>query len=106
MNELDAIQAQMASLGIDVSPNQQMPQQEYGPSYQMEDPTLTQQDIATLESYPNPDEVGMPEYDLEALEMDIAPFLQWLPKEEYANLILWISEQWNILNNNNNIDNA
>jgi hypothetical protein len=43
----------------------------------------------------------MPEYDVDALKMDIAPFLQWLPKEEYANLILWISEQWNILNNNN-----
>lgn len=101
MNELDAIQAQMAGLGIDVSPNQQMPQQEYVPSYQLEDPTLTQQDMAALESYPNPDEVGMPEYDVDALKMDIAPFLQWLPKEEYANLILWISEQWNILNNNN-----
>ena len=76
MNELDAIQAQMASLGIDVSPEQQMPQQEYVPSYQMEDPTLTQQDIEAIESYPDPDTVGMPEYDLEALEMDIAPFLQ------------------------------
>lgn len=106
MNELDAIQAQMANLGIDVSPNQQMPQQEYVPSYQMEDPTLTQQDIDTINSYPNPEATWMPEYDLEALEMDIAPFLQWLPKEEYANLILWISEQWNILNNNNTIDNA
>lgn len=106
MNELDAIQAQMANLGIDVSPNQQMPQQEYVPSYQMEDPTLTQQDIDTINSYPSEEEPAMPEYDLEALEMDIAPFLQWLPKEEYANLILWISEQWNILNNNNNIDNA
>lgn len=106
MNELDAIQAQMANLGIDVSPNQAQPQQEYVPSYQMEDPTLTQQDIDTINSYPNPDAVGMPEYDLEALEMDIAPFLQWLPKEEYANLILWISEQWNILNNNNQDVNA
>lgn len=106
MNELDAIQAQMASLGVDVSPNQQMPQQEYVPSYQLEDSTLTQQDIDTINSYPNEETVGMPEYDLEALEMDIAPFLQWLPKEEYANLILWISEQWNILNNNNTIDNA
>lgn len=101
MNELDAIQQQMASLGIDVSPEQPMPPQDYVPSYQMEDPNLTQEDMAMLESYPNPDEVWMPEYDLEALEMDIAPFLQWLPKEEYANLILWISEQWNILNNNN-----
>ena len=76
MNELDAIQAQMANLGIDVSPNQQMPQQEYVPSYQMEDPTLTQQDIDTINSYPSEETPTMPEYDLEALEMDIAPFLQ------------------------------
>lgn len=106
MNELDAIQAQMAWLGIDVSPNQQMPQQEYVPSYQLEDPTLTQADMETLNSYPNPDEVGMPEYDIDALKMDISPFLQWLPKDEYANLILWISEQWSVLNNNNNWENA
>lgn len=106
MNELDAIQAQMAQLGIDVSPNQQMPQEEYVPSYELEDPTLTQEELNSLNLGYSDEYVWMPDYDIEALKMDIAPFLQWLPKEEYANLILWISEQWNILNNNNEIDNA
>lgn len=51
MNELDAIQAQMASLGIDVSPEQQMPQQEYVPSYQLEDPNLSREDLNAINSY-------------------------------------------------------
>jgi hypothetical protein len=45
-----------------------------------------------------PAEWEMPAYDIEELKIDIQPMLQWLPKEEFANLIIWTSEQYNILN--------
>jgi hypothetical protein len=44
----------------------------------------------------------MPAYDIEELKIDIQPMLQWLPKEEFANLIIWMAEQFNLLNAENN----
>ena len=38
----------------------------------------------------------------EELKIDIQPMLQWLPKEEFANLIIWMAEQFNLLNAENN----
>ncbi len=105
MNELDAIQQQMAALGIDVwaTPEQSIPSW---------DPTLSEEDIAmfwpggqyaieeeVVEETPIEDE--MPAYDIEELKIDIQPMLQWLPKDEFANLIIWMSAQYDILNQNN-----
>lgn len=103
-NELDAIQQQMAALGIDVSPQTQQ-----APMY--EDVMLTAEDEAmfapggelaleeTVETLPIEGELPeMPAYDIEELKIDIQPMLQWLPKEEFANLIIWMSEQFNLLN--------
>lgn len=95
MNELDAIQAQMANLGVDVSAPEQMPQQDFVPSYDVENPELTEADIAMLSA---PAEEEVPMYDMDELKIDIGPMLQWLPKDELADLIIWISEQWSILN--------
>lgn len=97
MNELDAIQAQMANLGVDVSADQQMPTQEFVPSYQLENPELTEADMAMLTS---PAEEEIPMYDMDELKIDIGPMLQGLPKDELADLIIWMSEQWTILNDN------
>lgn len=44
-------------------------------------------------------ELEMPAYDIEELKIDIQPMLQGLPKEEFANLIIWMSEQFTLLNN-------
>jgi hypothetical protein len=44
----------------------------------------------------------MPAYDIEELKIDIGPMLQWLPKEEFANLIIRMAEQFNLLNSQNN----
>jgi hypothetical protein len=44
----------------------------------------------------------MQAYDIEELKIDIQPMLQGLPKEEFANLIIWMAEQFNLLNNTNN----
>lgn len=105
MNELDAIQQQMAALGIDVwaTPEQSIPSW---------DPTLSEEDIAMF--WPggqyaieeevveeSPIEEEMPAYDIEELKIDIQPMLQWLPKDEFANLIIWMSAQYDILNQNN-----
>lgn len=111
MNELDAIQQQMAALGIDVSPDTT---QNQAPAY--EDVNITDEDMAmfqpgwelaieeTVETMPTegglPTE--MPAYDIEELKIDIQPMLQGLPKEEFANLIIWMAEQFNLLNNTNN----
>lgn len=107
MNELDAIQQQMAALGIDVS----SPTQE-APMY--EDAWLTPEDEAifapggelaieeTIEEAPTEGELEMPAYDIEELKIDIQPMLQWLPKEEFANLIIWMAEQFNLLNSEDN----
>ena len=108
MNELDAIQQQMAALGIDVSPEAQAE----APMYD-ETAMLTPEDEAmfapggelaveeTIEEVPTEGELPleMPAYDIEELKIDIQPMLQWLPKEEFANLIIWMAEQFNLLNN-------
>lgn len=108
MNELDAIQQQMAALGIDVSPEAQAE----APMYD-ETAMLTPEDEAmfapggelaveeTIEEIPTEGELPleMPAYDIEELKIDIQPMLQWLPKEEFANLIIWMAEQFNLLNN-------
>ena len=108
MNELDAIQQQMAALGIDVSsPTQEAPMYD-------ETAWLTPEDEAmfapggelaveeTIEEVPTEGELEMPAYDIEELKIDIQPMLQWLPKEEFANLIIWMAEQFNLLNSEDN----
>ena len=109
MNELDAIQNQMASLGIDVAPTQEeVPMYDEGAELSDEELAMFwpgwQFDIsgawAPMEA-PMPTEWGepaMPEYDLEELKIDIQPMLWGLPKEEFANLILWMAEQYSLLN--------
>ena len=109
MNELDAIQQQMAALGIDVSPEAQA----QAPMYD-EAATLTPEDEAmfapgwelaveeTIEEIPTEGELQMPAYDIEELKIDIQPMLHGLPKEEFANLIIWMSEQFNLLNSQDN----
>lgn len=109
MNELDAIQQQMAALGIDVSPEIQAQAPMYDDSI-----TLTPEEEAmfapgwelAMEEVIEPTEgellEEMPAYDIEELKIDIKPMLQWLPKEEFANLIIWMSEQFNLLNLENN----
>lgn len=111
MNELDAIQQQMAALGIDVSPETQAE----APMYD-EQAMLSPEDEAmfapgwelaieeTIEEVPTEGELPleMPAYDIEELKIDIQPMLQWLPKEEFANLIIWMAEQFNLLNSQNN----
>ena len=110
-NELDAIQQQMAALGIDVSPEAQA----QAPMYD-EQAMLSPEDEAmfapgwelaieeTIEETPTEGELPqeMPAYDIEELKIDIQPMLQWLPKEEFANLIIWMAEQFNLLNQDNN----
>lgn len=110
-NELDAIQQQMAALGIDVSPEAQA----QAPMYD-EAAMLSPEDEAmfapgwelaieeTIEEIPTEGELPqeMPAYDIEELKIDIQPMLQWLPKEEFANLIIWMAEQFNLLNQDNN----
>ena len=124
MNELDAIQQQMAALGIDVSPDTQAQAPMYDESialtpedeamfapggayaiddYWMDQPTMDQ--VVIDESIvPTEGELPleMPAYDIEELKIDIQPMLQWLPKEEFANLIIWMAEQFNLLNSENN----
>lgn len=104
--DLDAIQQQMAALGIDVAPEEQaMPMEEApvlspeeeamfapGGEYGIEEPV---EEVPPMET---PAEWEMPAYDIEELKIDIQPMLQWLPKDEFANLIIWMSEQYNILN--------
>ena len=107
MNELDAIQQQMAALGIDVSPEAQQ-----APMYD-ETAWLTPEDeamfapggeLAVEETIDTEGELPqeMPAYDIEELKIDIQTMLQWLPKEEFANLIIWMAEQFNLLNAQNN----
>ena len=108
MNELDAIQQQMAALGIDVSPEAQA----QAPMYD-ETAILTPEDeamfapggdLAIEEAIETEGELPleMPAYDIEELKIDIQPMLQGLPKEEFANLIIWMAEQFNLLNSENN----
>ena len=110
MNELDAIQQQMAALGIDVSSEAQAqapmydeavvlsPEEEalFAPGGELAVEELVEE-IPTEGELPE-----MPAYDIEELKLDIQPMLQWLPKEEFANLIIWMAEQFNLLNSENN----
>lgn len=108
MNELDAIQEQMAALGIDVSnPTQEAPMYDDTVMLSPEDEAMFAPgwELAieeTVEEIPTEGELEMPAYDIEELKIDIRPMLQWLPKEEFANLIIWMSEQFNLLNSENN----
>lgn len=108
MNELDAIQEQMAALGIDVSsPTQEAPMYDDTVMLSPEDEAMFAPgwELAieeTVEEIPTEGELEMPAYDIEELKIDIRPMLQWLPKEEFANLIIWMSEQFNLLNNSEN----
>lgn len=109
MNELDAIQQQMAALGIDVSPSetQQAPVYDEAVVLSPEDEAMFAPgwELAveeTIEEVPTEGELQMPAYDIEELKIDIQPMLQWLPKEEFANLIIWMAEQFNLLNPENN----
>ena len=109
MNELDAIQQQMAALGIDVSPQAQA----QAPMYNEAD-MPTEEELAIfwpggelaveeqIETIPTEGELQMPAYDIEELKIDIQPMLHWLPKEEFANLIIWMAEQFNLLNSQDN----
>ena len=120
MNELDAIQQQMAALGIDVSPEAQAQAPMYDESvvltpedeamfapggqyavedYWVEQPVMDQSIVPPTEGELP---IEMPAYDIEELKIDIQPMLQWLPKEEFANLIIWMSEQFSLLNSQNN----
>ena len=83
MNELDAIQEQMAALGIDVSPQAQAQAPMYDDSV-----ALTPEDEAMFApggelaieepatSVPTEGELEMPAYDIEELKIDIQPMLQ------------------------------
>ena len=109
MNELDAIQQQMAALGIDVSPQQQAQAPMGGETLTAEDEAMFAPggELAieeAVEEIPSPEEGNpeMPAYDIEELKIDIQPMLQWLPKEEFANLIVRMSEQFTLLNWDNN----
>ena len=109
MNELDAIQQQMAALGIDVSPEAQAQAPMYDESAMPTDEELAMfwpgGELAVeeqIEEVPTEGELEMPDYDIEELKIDIQPMLQWLPKEEFANLIIWMAEQFNLLNAQNN----
>ena len=110
MNELDAIQQQMAALGIDVSPEaQQAPMYDESAVLAPEDEAMFAPggELAVeeqIEEIPAEGELPqeMPAYDIEELKIDIQPMLQWLPKEEFANLIIWMAEQFNLLNTQDN----
>lgn len=117
MNELDAIQQQMAALGIDVSPSQEAQAPVYDESVILspEDEAMfapggefaIEEEIPVempTEQIPMEGElpIEMPAYDIEELKIDIQPMLQWLPKEEFANLIIWMAEQFSLLNSENN----
>ena len=118
MNELDAIQQQMAALGIDVSPQAQAQAPMYdeaaaltpedeamfapGGQYAVEDYWMEQPIMDQSMMPPAEGELQMPAYDIEELKIDIQPMLQWLPKEEFANLIIWMAEQFSLLNSQNN----
>ncbi|WP_173431915.1 hypothetical protein [Sharpea azabuensis] len=58
----------MANLGVDVSAPEQMPQQDFVPSYDVENPELTEADMAMLNA---PAEEEIPMYDMDELKIDI-----------------------------------
>ena len=122
-NDLDAIQEQMAALGIDVSPEAQAqapvyddtswltpedeamfaPRGQYGIEDYWMDPSMMDPSMMDQTMWvPTEGELQMPAYDIEELKIDIQPMLQGLPKEEFANLIIWMAEQFSLLNQENN----
>ena len=115
MNELDAIQEQMAWLGIDMSNSQQWDMW-YTDWFDMGWADLTDEELAMFAPWgefwePIEEEVEitedvMPEYDMEELKIDISPMLSWLPKDGLADLIIWIGQEWNKFNSNNEEANA
>ena len=85
MNDLDAIQEQMAALGIDVSPEAQAEAPAYDESAMLapEDEAMFAPggDLAIeeqIEEAPVEEELSqeMPAYDIEELKIDIQPMLQ------------------------------
>lgn len=116
MNELDAIQEQMAWLWIDMSSPQQPDMSTWW--FDMWGQELTDEELAMFAPgwefwepveetvVEESTESEMPEYDMEELKIDISPMLSWLPKEELADLIIWIGQEWNNFNSNNEADNA
>ena len=84
MNELDAIQQQMAALGIDVSPEAQPEAPMYDESSMLtpEDEAMFAPggELAVEEAMepaaPTEGELEMPAYDIEELKIDIQPMLQ------------------------------
>ena len=83
MNELDAIQQQMAALGIDVSPDAQTQAPMYDETAMLspEDEAMFAPggELAIEEQYeeiPAEGELEMPAYDIEELKIDIQPMLQ------------------------------
>lgn len=110
MNELDAIQEQMAWLGIDMWDSAQG---WYVPAFDMWGQELTDEELAMFEpgwEFWEPVETPaeewmpadvMPEYDMEELKIDITPMLSWLPKDALADLIIWIGQERTNLNSNN-----
>jgi len=118
MNELDAIQEQMAWLGIDVG-WEQMSMDPYAMwGYDMWGQELTDEELAMFQPgwefgeqveeaapWDLPADV-MPPYDMEELKIDITPMLSWLPKDALADLIIWIGQEWSTLNSNTEAENA
>ena len=85
MNELDAIQQQMAALGIDVSPEAQAqaPMYDEAVALSPEDEAmfapggeLAIEEIAPVETTEGELPIEMPAYDIEELKIDIQPMLQ------------------------------
>lgn len=118
MNELDAIQEQMAGLGIDVWGEQLPMDMSWMWGYDMGGQELTDEELAMFQPWGQfwepveeaapwdlPEDV-MPEYDMEELKIDISPMLSWLPKEQLADLIIWIGQEWSNFNSNNEANNA
>lgn len=98
MNELDAIQQQMMDLWIDVSPSQQaVPTYDDTAMLSPEEEAMFQPGWAYGEPMPQeamPQEMAMPEQTgLEQIQSTIAPMIQWMPKEQFADLIIWMAQQ-------------
>ena len=118
MKELDAIQEQMAWLGIDMWGEQMPMDMAWMWGYDMWGQELTDEELAMFEPgwefwepIDTPAEEWapadvMPEYDMEELKIDISPMLSWLPKDALADLVIWIGQERTNLNSNNEAENA
>lgn len=112
---LDEIEQQMNGLGIDTSTPQ--------PDAYADVPELTDEELAMFWPWGQYDVTGwevpveepipmeqapeaipeMPAYDIEELKIDISPMLSWLPKEQLADLVIWIWQERTNLNSNNQL---